>query len=164
MTPTTVVPSPPGPPLSTDITTAVVLEQSVPATLTAVSQLCEDIERLFAGHAGDAAAGEVRLGLMESLVNIVRHGFEEPADQAIGVRCIAGPQRWCFIVFDQGRPIPADRFRAADGTVFEFDPDDIESIPEGGMGLSLIRAVFDQVAYRATAEGNELLLTKHLAR
>ena len=48
----------------------------------------------------------------------------------------------------------------ASASAFDFDPDDLINLPEGGMGLSIICAAMDEVAYETGAGGNQLFLTK----
>jgi serine/threonine-protein kinase RsbW len=139
-----------------------VFERVIAVTLDAVSVAGEAVEASVQADLGDAAASEVRLGIVEAMVNVVKHGHAEVcADAQMVLRCEAGPQHWCFTLTDHGKPIPADKLSAADGSVFDFDPLDIDSVPDGGMGLSLIHMVFDQVDYRSSNGCNELVLTKY---
>jgi anti-sigma regulatory factor (Ser/Thr protein kinase) len=65
-------------------------------------------------------------------------------------------------VHDWGRPIPGDALAGAGLSRFDFDPDDLDAIPSGGMGLSLITAVMDDVAYRSDGGQNVLTLRRGL--
>jgi serine/threonine-protein kinase RsbW len=107
-------------------------------------------------------AAHLRLGLVEALTNVVEHGYRGQPDGQMHLSVMTGPSHWCFRLVDAGLPIPASALAAADGSVFEFDPDALDALPEGGMGLSLIRMVFDQVDYQCAAGRNELTLTRYL--
>jgi serine/threonine-protein kinase RsbW len=63
-------------------------------------------------------------------------------------------------IHDWGRPIPGEALAEAGVSRFDFDPDDLEGVPVGGMGLSLITAVMDDVAYRSDEGQNVLTLRK----
>lgn len=138
----------------------VFFEQEFQAGLDLASDVSARVGSLVTQMADEFVGGEVQLGLMECLVNIVRHGYAGQAPGRVRVRCLASARQWCLTVTDQGHPIPADRLRQADGSVFDFDPDDLDALPQGGMGLSLIREVFDRVDYRSLAGSNQLLLAK----
>jgi len=45
-------------------------------------------------------------------------------------------------------------------SVPQFDPINVENLPEGGMGLSIIHQIMDCVAYETTNGRNKLILTK----
>ena len=46
--------------------------------------------------------------------------------------------------------------------VFAFDPSDLKSVPEGGMGLELMRQTMDQATYSTEGGTNCLRLTRFL--
>jgi serine/threonine-protein kinase RsbW len=133
----------------------------IPATLDEVSRLCAELNTLAIDCGGVTWAAEIDLGLTEVLTNVVRHGYGETGLGRIVLTCQAQETQWCLCVLDQGRPIPADLLAQADGSVFDFDPDDLDNIPEGGMGLALIRGCFDQLDYVTDRAGNHLRLVKN---
>jgi serine/threonine-protein kinase RsbW len=61
---------------------------------------------------------------------------------------------------DTGLSLPAETLDKADGSVFEFNPLDIGALPEGGMGLALIKASFDSVHYQSADGTNRLTLIR----
>ena len=44
----------------------------------------------------------------------------------------------------------------------EFDPEDLRSIPEGGMGLVIIKEIMDSTGYKTEDGKNHLTMTKKL--
>jgi serine/threonine-protein kinase RsbW len=137
-------------------------EAHIPATLEEVSRICAELNALAIARGGVEWAAEIDLGLTEVLTNVVRHGYGETGSGHIGLRCTTEARRWLLSVLDQGSPIPTDLLAQADGSVFDFDPDDLDNIPEGGMGLALIRGCFDDLDYVADTRGNRLHLVKQL--
>ncbi len=137
-------------------------EAHIPATLEEVSRICAELNALAIARGGVEWAAEIDLGLTEVLTNVVRHGYGETGTGHIGLRCTADAGRWLLSALDQGSPIPTDLLAQADGSVFDFDPDDLDNIPEGGMGLALIRGCFDDLDYVVTPHGNRLHLVKQL--
>lgn len=134
----------------------------IPATLDEVSRVCAELNVLAIDCGGVDWAAEIDLGLTEVLTNVVRHGYGETGQGRIVLACTAQDAQWHLCVRDQGSPIPVDLLAQADGSVFDFDPDDLDNIPEGGMGLALIRGCFDQLDYVADDLGNRLRLVKRL--
>jgi anti-sigma regulatory factor (Ser/Thr protein kinase) len=56
--------------------------------------------------------------------------------------------------------MPADALDSADGSIFDYSVEDVEGWPISGMGLSLIKAVMDEVQYSSDETGNTLRLIK----
>jgi serine/threonine-protein kinase RsbW len=63
-------------------------------------------------------------------------------------------------IFDWGQPIPGERLANAGLNRFDFDPANLLEIPEGGMGLSIIASVMDEVTYRSDEGQNILTLLR----
>ena len=84
-----------------------------------------------------ADADDVLAAVGEALANAIRHGCGCDPELRVSVRCIAGPSRVAIEVTDPG---PG------------FDPEAVASCPrpsmaEGGMGLSLMRDLMDEVSF-----------------
>jgi serine/threonine-protein kinase RsbW len=63
-------------------------------------------------------------------------------------------------VIDSGRPIPKEHWQRKADAPFDFDPDNLASLPEHGMGLALIRLSFDVVNYESAGGINRLTMAK----
>jgi serine/threonine-protein kinase RsbW len=113
----------------------------------------------LAGRAGDA----VQIALAEVLTNIVQHGLRGRAPAPIELDWQERDDRLEVEVRDAGDPIPAARLAAAGEATFAFDPDDLSALPEGGLGLAILKTAFDVVDYRSGAGINVLHLEKRLA-
>lgn len=138
----------------------VIYRATFAARLEEVSRVCGEVGALAAARLGEAQAGEIDLGLSEALSNIVRHGCAGQPGARIELVCVESPGRWCLRLFDRGRPVPAQALREPADAVFDFDPGSLDALPEGGMGLALMRACFDTLDYRAGAHGNLMVLCK----
>lgn len=139
-----------------------VLDLDLDATFGAVSAAGDRLGSLLEQHFGEERGVQLRLGIAEAMTNVVEHGYAGREGGHLHLLAVAGPSQWCFTLTDNGRPIPGDALRGADGSVFDFDPDAIAELPEGGMGLSLIQLVFDRVDYKVEATSNRLILTAFL--
>lgn len=102
----------------------------------------------------------LELCVVEAASNCVRHAYHGEAGHPVLVRLTAGGERLKITVEDEGRPIPEDKRRPQP---IEFDPSDIESIPEGGRGVFLVHALMDTVEYGREGRRNVLVMTKALS-
>lgn len=132
------------------------------ATLQEVARVCSEVHALALERGGEAWAMLVDLGLTEALTNVIRHGYGEVQNGRVTLVCLVTAHQWQLKLSDCGNPIPQALLHQADRSVFDFNPDDLHSIPEHGMGLALIHKCFDSVDYQVRMDSNELLLTKNL--
>jgi serine/threonine-protein kinase RsbW len=100
----------------------------------------------------------ILLALQEALSNVLRHGY----GGATGADWVDVRVLW---VDDRVRIELRDHAPAFDPTSVLWPPDvdDGASIPEGGYGIHIIRAVLDDLQYRREADQNVLILDKLLA-
>ena len=103
----------------------------------------------------DGALADLKLAVTEACGNAVRHAYGNgsgPVDLAFVMR----PDRLEMIVEDQGSGITAEQAAAEPVS---------EPLVESGMGLSIIRAVVDELDVRPGADGNGTVvhMTKRLA-
>jgi serine/threonine-protein kinase RsbW len=85
----------------------------------------------------------------EAFNNIVAHGYKDQPGGALDVEADLGPEEITLRLIDRGRPIDFAR----------VNPPDLDSMPQGGLGVFMIYALVDEVAYRCGAV-NVLSLTK----
>lgn len=109
-------------------------------------------------------AGEqdaIEVATAEALTNIVRHGYGAVAGHAIRLQLEESRVGLAIDIWDRGRPMPDGLLRHADPvTTFGFDPTDLAALPEGGMGLALIKSAFDDVRYASREGVNRLTLVR----
>jgi serine/threonine-protein kinase RsbW len=138
----------------------------VPPRLDALSEFAADLhaqlQALLPAGLEEIEGHAIELALWEALTNIARHGYREAPEGAwLRITWRERPGAVEVDVQDAGSPIPANVLREKSSTP-ERDPDDLDALPESGMGLAIIHAAFDEVQY-ATAEGvNTLRLVKRL--
>lgn len=144
------------------------LRRDVPpraVTLRADSRL-ENVELLARAVRGlVAAAGlegrecaRVELAVDEALNNVIRHAYRHEPGHPVELVFTLDERCFTLEVADEGAPMPPRR-----APVLDFDPGDLEHLPEGGMGLFIIHSVMDQVEYRSAGGRNSLVMTRRLA-
>jgi serine/threonine-protein kinase RsbW len=136
---------------------------SVQATLSEVARAVERLEHELPRRLDEQERYQVAIALAEVLTNIVEHGYENRGGPAIAVT-MNTTDRWLAVeVRDAGLPIPKHKLeQAGPETSFGFDPTDLAALPEGGMGLGIIKTAFEYVDYRSQGGTNRLRLGKRL--
>lgn len=93
----------------------------------------------------------VVLAVDEACSNIIKHTYENQADQVIKISCYMYEDRLEIKLRDFGK-------RANLETI---QPRNLDEVRPGGLGVHLIRTVMDKVIYRNDPrQGNHLLLVK----
>ena len=134
----------------------------VPATLQDARAATERIVRLC-----DRLDVEERArygtAVMEWLVNVVKHSYAHRAGARIVIHAVTGPDAIELMVEDTGQGMAPANFDAAPGEV-QFDPLDVDSLPESGMGLAIIKSVMDSVRYHSEHGVNRLFAVRRWRR
>lgn len=132
---------------------------SIDTGLNAIAPVTKTIRDLAEPIVGEQGAGDVELALVEAITNVIRHGYG-PEGGPVRVEAELDDGIVAFRIFDWGLPIPAKALAEAGLHRFEFDPEDIESLPVGGMGLSLIVVLMDDVSYTSENGQNTLSMRR----
>lgn len=99
----------------------------------------------LAGVMDDDDASGVELALVEALSNSIRHGPSESADPiCLSLDVLDGQ---VAIEIADGSPAMPTLFDGAGERKLELSLDDIDRLPEGGRGLSLIVLSMDEVGF-----------------
>jgi serine/threonine-protein kinase RsbW len=101
---------------------------------------------------------QVELAVAEAMNNTIRHAYHRQGGHPVEVVFTLDEHRFTVEVADEGTPMPPRR-----APVLDFDPGDLEHLPEGGMGLFIIHSVMDEVEYTSRDGRNCLRMTRHLA-
>jgi serine/threonine-protein kinase RsbW len=90
---------------------------------------------------GDELLADLKLAVTEACGNAVRHAYRDGAGD-VSVSYRFGQDAFEMIVEDQGAGIPAAKLG-----------EQMAALPEAGMGLSIMRAIVDELDVRAGADG-----------
>jgi len=90
-------------------------------------------------------ATEIELAMVEAVNNSILHA--KPGASDIQLTFTLSPRGGEIDLQDEGRPLDPGILEAA-GQRWDFDPSDIQNLPEGGMGLMLIKKLMNEVSYR----------------
>jgi serine/threonine-protein kinase RsbW len=121
----------------------------------AVRALCSDV-------LDEEASDAVEISLVEAINNVIKHGYAGQPGRDVGVLVTMRQGEVEIEVVDQAVPMEAGLLASASEDRFAFDITNLDAIPEGGMGLALIRMNMDEVEYRSGNGENRLRMVKRL--
>ena len=103
---------------------------------------------------------KIELAVVESVNNAIKHAYNNESGHDIEVIFILHRNRITLEICDTGKTLNIILLEKKSEPLPPFGPDDIENLPEGGMGLSIINQVMDGVTYETSNGRNKLILTK----
>ncbi|MGR9087184.1 MAG: ATP-binding protein [Gammaproteobacteria bacterium] len=117
--------------------------------------------REIADEAFDAVAlAEIEQAVVEAVNNCIEHACAESDQQQIAIGFWLHQDRLCVEIVDQGHAIDPEWLEDLN-VDFDFDPSDLSNLPEGGMGLKIVKKCMDEVSYRNVDCLNRWLLIKY---
>lgn len=135
------------------------LRVAIDSRLSAVSPAARSVRDFLVESGCDPLeAAQVELCATEAANNAIRHAYRQAAGKVVEIACRLERERVVLEVSDRGEPMKElPRPRPP-----EFDPSDIENLPEGGMGLFLIGAIMDEVIYVVRDGRNTMTMTRYV--
>lgn len=119
------------------------------------------VQMLRANGWDEGRAQMVAVAAAELVNNIIEHALGNEAGHDILVSATCQDGQLELRVVDHGAPVPIDlidRIRAP-----EVDPEDVQGLPEGGMGLFIARQIFHRLDWTNQDGQNVLLATARAA-
>lgn len=95
--------------------------------------------------------------IMESVNNVIKHAYKEQKDKPICVKLKIDSKSIEMEIIDEGEP--RSKFEIPD---LDFDPKDINNLPESGMGLYIMKQLMDELTYNSRNGKNYFILKKWL--
>lgn len=102
-------------------------------------------------------AADMELCVVEAVTNCIKHAYRNKAGGEVIVEMEIRPTCLSFTIKDFGSPI--SEWQPSTG--FEFDPNDVDTIPESGMGLAIIHRIMDEVRYVRVDQTNQIIMKKY---
>ncbi len=93
---------------------------------------------------------DVELGLNEAIANIIQHTYKGEPGKVEMHLIWKDPNKLSFILRDYGPKVDPKNIK----------PRDLEDIRPGGLGVYLIRNIFDKMEFEDIDMGNKLILEK----
>jgi serine/threonine-protein kinase RsbW len=135
----------------------------IPSRLASVGPLGEQVRAACVRLGLTAeAAGEVEICVVEAVNNAIEHAYQMADDRQVDVILESDGEFMRVVIRDEGQPMPRGTLRRA--TAPEFNIEDQSSLPEGGMGLYLVKELMDSVRYERKGGKNVLTMERRVDR
>ncbi len=105
-------------------------------------------------------SGQITLAVGEAINNVIEHAYKCAPGRPIKITISYNQFVLDLIISDEGETFKDFSPRKE----LDFDPDDLLSLPEGGMGLFLITSIMDNIEYSSSEGVNTLHLSKNITR
>jgi len=107
-------------------------------------------------------AYQLELCVVEAINNVIIHAYGKEAGHEVEVIFSLHQDKLVIDVCDAGKTMAHDVLEKKNLSSLDFDPEDLGSIPEGGMGLVIIKEIMDSTGYKTENGKNCLTMTKKL--
>jgi serine/threonine-protein kinase RsbW len=130
---------------------------SAEASFDHVRFLGAALRGICASVASSHEASQIEIAVVEACNNVVEHAYRLHSG-AIDIAVEIEDDRVAIVIQDVGEPLPETLQGVA--PTLDFDPLDIDALPEGGMGMFLMRQIMNDCQYSSANGVNTLRLTK----
>lgn len=124
----------------------------IPLISSAVNKLCA----LSAFSESDAHA--IELCVTEAVTNSINHAYKGESGHEVVVTISIYDTKLIIEVIDTGKSMAPVLLEERKAFALDFDPKDIEAVPESGRGLAIIQGIMDDVSYQVKENGNFLTM------
>jgi serine/threonine-protein kinase RsbW len=133
----------------------------IDSNLEDVQMVSNAINRLCTlGPLTDLEIFHIELAVVESVNNVIEHAYNNERGHEVEIIFTLYANRVTLDVCDMGRTMDDKLKNRIEKSPLEFDPTELNMLPEKGLGLAIIREVMDDVAYSSCHDKNTLTLTK----
>lgn len=116
-----------------------------------VKKLCEMIP------ISEKLAYQIELCVVEACNNVVEHSYLDKPGNNVELVFFSDGKQIRLTIIDSGIP-RKNKIKDA----IEFNPDDVNTLPEGGMGLYIIKEIMDENEYYSENGKNYFTLTRYI--
>ena len=103
----------------------------------------------------DQESYHVEVCVVEAVNNLIKHAYGNETGHEVEINVMLYPNRIVFQICDKGKIM-----ELVDPPELNIDPDNLESLPERGMGMYIIYELMDRVTYEIFEDRNVLTITK----
>lgn len=105
----------------------------------------------------------IQIAVVEAVTNVIRHAYKSASGHEVNVTVNYNSSRLDVDVEDNGSAMDAEHVELLQhgSSAFDFDPSDLDKVPEGGLGLEIIHRSSDRVEYFRSESSNRLRMTMY---
>ena len=100
---------------------------------------------------------QLELCVVEAVTNVIKHAYHFEAGHSVDVEIHIHRDRLTFKICDTGESMDESKIAH-----LQFDPLKMETLPEGGMGVFILKSLMDEVGYEVKNGRNILTMSKAL--
>jgi serine/threonine-protein kinase RsbW len=97
--------------------------------------------------------------VVEVVNNAIKHSYHLQPGHDVDISISLYPERIEFSIGNTGEPM-----KSRQAARMDFDPKNVGALPEGGMGLYIVRSVMDEVTYQCLDGVNTVSMSKYFDR
>ncbi len=109
----------------------------------------------------DIESEQIELCLVEAVNNSIEHAYEKRPGYDIEVIVTPNQERLVLEVCDVGTSMDQTQLENIDMLFEDYNLTDLDSIPEEGRGLPIMKAIMDSVSYKTQNGKNCLTMIKN---
>lgn len=135
---------------------------SIDSSLNEVARVAGHFKRFCGPFLPADELSRMELCLVEAVTNVVEHAYGFKAGNTATVNFALGDDALVIEILDAGVSMQPGQLERETCNL-EFDPDDLQALPEGGIGLEIMKHYLDGLEYRRVDGQNVLRMTRHMA-
>ena len=116
-----------------------------------IKEFCND------NNINESLRNDLLICAVEALNNVITHSYKKDDNKNIKINISIVDSEFTVEIIDSG--ISRTNFEKP---TLDFDPEDIENLPEGGMGLFIIDSLMDNTSYNSKNGKNIFIMKKKL--
>jgi serine/threonine-protein kinase RsbW len=101
----------------------------------------------------------IELSVVEAVNNVIKHAYNSESGHHLDVDIFVSDDKIVFKISDTGKGMDFKNCRHKNMS-FNIEPNKIETLPVGGMGLHIIHSLMDEVLYETVEDKNTITLVK----
>lgn len=123
-----------------------------------VGEACELFRKFcLQNKIADIHSVKLEICLTEALNNVIKHSYEEKPGNDINLKISYDSEKIVINISETGKPR-----KKIEKPTLDFDPEDIDNLPESGMGLFIIEEIMDETKYHSDGKINTFNMIKNL--
>ena len=134
------------------------VEISIESVYENVAIACDNLRQFCVGQGIQKSIYlKLEICITEALNNVIKHSFLGKAGNDIQLLVQKNNSQLEMKIIESGLPR-----KKTEKPTLEFDPSDIENLPESGMGLFIIEEIMDETKYISDGKTNTFTMVKQL--
>jgi serine/threonine-protein kinase RsbW len=134
----------------------------IDSDLDKVAHIASAVRGVCSSLLSTDAADAVELSVVEAINNVIKHGYHGRPGRDVQVLVSLQADQVVIEIVDHASPMEPGLLDQVPDDPFAFDESNLDEVPEGGMGLALIRLNMDEVDYRSGGGENRLRMVKRI--